>query len=109
MNKYWFLAFIVWSVVIAFLGYEGGTWRAGAAQDSVDKKQTVAVHDDALRGQKDSADYQAIHAAVEARLNSLIPKVEVPNAKSKTAVPTCHVPADVMRAIGKAVKSRSPG
>lgn len=110
MNKYFILALVFsWIACIAG-GYKFGTDHAAAKQDAIDKKETIAVHDDAVRGVKDSASYEVIHAAVEAKLNSLMPKVEVPNAKSKTAAaPVCRVPVDVMQSISAAVSSRSPG
>ena len=107
MNQYWVIALVVSYVVSIFGGYEAGTWRAAAAQDKIDKTQIVAEHADSVRGNNDAASYEIIHAAVEAKLNALIPKVEVTHAKPTIA--HCHVPADVMQSISAAVKSRTAG
>jgi hypothetical protein len=106
MNTYWFGAFIGWTLAIAGISYETGIWHAGASQDKADKKEIVLQHDDTVRGQTDSANYEVVRAAINAKLNALIPKVEAPNAK---VTPSCSIPADVMHSIGEAVKSRTAG
>lgn len=57
MNRYWFIAFVVWSISLVYLGWHGHTWYDGymankttvknkEAVEKIDQTTAIKVHEE---------------------------------------------------------------